>query len=130
MVGDDEDMRQPEEEKAEVATSPEALDKAIGDHLTKLKLVDLMSKAIDHFTAVAQTDKDFFLSVETSLITLISKFLKTITSLKPKSFTQFVTKTINDSAVKAQSEIIDFFSKLKDVDRIMKMEVDHIVESA
>jgi|LauGreDrversion4_2_1035121.scaffolds.fasta_scaffold199501_1 hypothetical protein len=37
---------------------------------------------------------------------------------------------MNEVALRAQKETIEFLSKLKDVDRIMKMEIDHIVESA
>jgi hypothetical protein len=49
-------------------------------------------------------------------------------SIKPKTFSQFISKTINERVIKAQSSINEHFSKQKDIDSIMEHDASLNIE--
>jgi len=119
------------EEKAHDKTDLVPMEQVVKDHLQKSKILDLFGKVVDHVVNLSNSPGDFFLIIESSLLTLIQKYLEKVQGIKTKSnFSHFMTKSIGEKAIKSQGEITEYFSKLKDIDRIMKMEVDQIMETA
>ena len=80
--------------------------------------------------AKAEAPAEFFLVLDSAVIKALSKFSHKVPTFKAKVFPVFVGNFVKEVAMRAQKDIIDFLSRLKDVDRIMKMEVDQIVEAA
>jgi hypothetical protein len=85
-----------EEEKGE------DLEIAAKEILTKLKLVEGFTKAIDRLVSLSTSDKaEFFLSLNSQVFSTIKKYLDLITGLNPKSWATFASKTIVERALKA-----------------------------
>ena len=96
------------------------------DQVGKLKLIDLVAKVADHIATVAraETPAEFFLVLDSQVIKALLKLAQNVPIFKPKAFPEFVGTFVREVALKAQRDIIGFLSKLKDVERIMKMEID------
>lgn len=105
---------------------PEQTSSAGRDQVGKLKLIDLVAKVADHIATVARAENpaEFFLVLDSQVIKALLRLAQKVPSFKPKAFPEFVGTFVREVALKAQRDIIGFLSKLKDVERIMKMEVD------
>lgn len=116
--------------REEVKQGSDSASAAARDQIVKLKLIELVGKVADQMATVAKAEApaEFFLVLDSAVIRALMKFSQKVPSFKPKVFTAFAGSFVKEVAVKAQKDIIDFLSKLKDVDRIMKMEVDQIME--
>ena len=108
-------MSIPEEEEKEEGKI-ENIDAVAKEVINKLKLTDLFGKVIDRLVS----EEELYLQVESSLFATIKKYLDKIPQIKSKNFTHFITKNIQDRALKAQQAIIEHFNKMNDLKAVQE----------
>ena len=119
-------MSQPDEEEKGDAGKLELIETAAKDILNKLKLVESLTKAIERLVTLASADKpDFLLALNSSVFAALKKYQQDlIPGFSPKSLGTFLSKSLVERALKAQAYILEHFSKVKDLNSIMSMQVD------